>query len=93
MAETIKNELNIEQFEIKEEVVSIQEEILPSSTVKDTCTVNLNKDYIKMDNADIQGKLHNYSIKCTWILGLRTLGEPHVWPCKAAHGLFLAPNI
>ena len=69
MAETIKEELNIEQFEIKEEVVSIQEEILPSSTVKDTCTVNLNKDDIKIENADIQGKLHNYSIKCTWILG------------------------
>ena len=68
MAETIKKELNIEQFEIKEEVVSIQEEILPTSTVKDTCTVNLNKDDIKIENADIQGKLHNYSIKCTWIL-------------------------
>ena len=71
MAETIKKELNMEQFEIKEEIVSINEEILPSSTVEDTCTVNLNKDDIKMENTDIQGKLHvcqNYSIKSKYIL-------------------------
>ena len=36
MAETIKKELNKEEFEIKEEIVSIKEEILPSSTVEDT---------------------------------------------------------
>jgi len=61
----------MEQFEIKEEIVSINEEILPSSTVEDTCTVNLNKDDIKMENTDIQGKLHvcqNYSIKSKYIL-------------------------
>ena len=29
----------------------------------------------------------------TWILGLCTLGEPHAWPCKVAHGLLLATNI
>ena len=61
----------MEQFEIKEEIVSINEEILPSSTVEDTCTVNLNKDDIKMENTDIQGKLNvcqNYSIKSKYIL-------------------------
>ena len=41
MAEAIKEELNIEEFEIKEEIVSIKEEILPFSTVEDTFTVNL----------------------------------------------------
>ena len=41
MAETIKEELNKEEFEIKEEIVSIKEEIIPSSTVEDTCNVNL----------------------------------------------------
>ena len=41
MAETIKEELNKEEFEIKEEIFSIKEEILTSSTVEDTCTVNL----------------------------------------------------
>ncbi len=45
----------MEQFEIKEEIVSINEEILPSSTVEDTCTVNLNKDDIKMENTEMQG--------------------------------------
>ena len=43
MAEIIKEDLNMEEFEIKEEIVSIKEEILPSSTVEDTCTVNLKK--------------------------------------------------
>jgi len=71
MAEIIKEELNIEEFEIKEEIVSTKEEILPSSTVEDTSTVNLNKDDIKMENSEIQGKLnvcHNYSLKSKYTL-------------------------
>ena len=44
MAEILKEEFNIEEFEIKEEIVSIKEKILPFSTIQDTCTVNLNKD-------------------------------------------------
>jgi len=71
MAEIIKEELNIEEFEIKEEIVSTKEEILTSSTVEDTCTVNINKDYVKVENADIPGKLHvchNYSLKCKYTL-------------------------
>ena len=57
MAEILKEELNIEEFEIKEELVSIKEEILPFSTIQDTCTVNLNKDDIKMENTGVQGKV------------------------------------
>ena len=60
MAKFIKEELNIEEFEIKEEIVSFQEEILPSSTVEDTCTVNLHKDDMKMENTGIQGKHNNF---------------------------------
>ena len=60
MAKIILEELNIEEFEIKEEIVSFQEEILPSSTVDDTCTVNLHIDYIKMENTGIQGKHNNF---------------------------------
>ena len=42
---------------IKEEIVSNKEEILPSSTVVDTvCTVNLHKDDIKIKNTGIQGE-------------------------------------
>ena len=52
MAEIVKEELNIENFEIKKEIVSIKEEILPSSIVEDTC-----KDDIKKENTRIQGEL------------------------------------
>jgi len=48
MAEIIKEELNIEEFEIKEEIVSFKEEILLFSTVEDTSTFILHKDDIKM---------------------------------------------
>ena len=43
MAEIIKEEQK--KLEVKEEIVSIQEEILPSPTVEDTCTVYI-KEYI-----------------------------------------------
>ena len=50
MAEIIKEELNTDEFEIKEEIISIKEEILPSSTIEDTCT----------ENTEIKGKFkHN----------------------------------
>ena len=55
MAEIIKEELNIEEFEIKEEVVSFKEEILLSSTVEDTC-----KDDIKKEKKGIQGELNKF---------------------------------
>ena len=61
MAEMSKEELNKEEFKIKEEIVSFKEEILPSSTVEDTCTVNINKDVIKMENTGIQGKIKKIS--------------------------------
>ena len=61
MAEIIKEELKIEEFEIKEEIVSIKEEILPSSTVEAKCTVNLKKDGIKIENTGIQGKINNFT--------------------------------
>ena len=60
MAKFIKEELNIEEFETKEEIVSFQEEILPSSTVEDTYTVKILKDDMKMENTGIQGKHNNF---------------------------------
>ena len=41
----------MENIEIKEE---IQENILPSSTVEDTCTVYVKEEAIKMENIEIQ---------------------------------------
>ena len=49
MAETQKEELDLEEFKIKEDIVSSKEEILPSSIVEDTCSVDM----------DIKGKLKN----------------------------------
>ena len=63
MAEIIKEELDLEEFEIKEEIVFIREDILPSSIVEDTCTFNILKDDIKMEYTEIQGKLENFSYK------------------------------
>ena len=61
MAETIMEELNTEQFEIKEEIVSFKEEILPSSTLEAKFTVNLHKNDIKIENTGIQGKINNFT--------------------------------
>ena len=56
MSEIIKEELNIEEFEIKEEIVSNKEEILPSYTIEDTC-----KDDLQKENTEIQGELNNFN--------------------------------
>ena len=49
MAETQKEKLDLDEFEIKEEIVFINEEILPSSTEEDTFSVDI----------DMKGKLEN----------------------------------
>jgi len=54
--ECTMEELNIEEFEKKEEIVSFKEEILLSSTLEAKSTVNLHKDDIKIENTGIQGK-------------------------------------
>ena len=48
MAEVIKEELYIEEFEIKENIISNKEEILPSCTVEDACT----------EDTEIKGKFN-----------------------------------
>ena len=62
MAEIIKEEIDIEEFEIKEEIVSIMDKNFLSSTVEDTCSVD----------ADMKGKLEN---NCKLTLQNITLGE------------------
>ena len=51
MAGTFKDELRIEEFEIKEETTSTKREILPSSSIEN----------IKMENTEIQGILNNFT--------------------------------
>ena len=65
MAENIKEELDLEEFDIKVEIVSNKEEILPSSSVEDTCTFYLQQDDIKMENTEIQG---NFTKECIMFL-------------------------
>ena len=60
-------EIKMKNIEIKEE---IQEEILPSSTVKDTCTVEdsctvyINEDDVKVEIREAQG---NSGVKIIYI--------------------------
>ena len=43
-AEKMKEELNVKKIVIKEEIVIIQKDILPISTVEDTCTVYVQEE-------------------------------------------------
>ena len=61
MAEIIIEGLNIEEFEIKEAIVSNKKEILPSCNVEAKCAVNLHKDDIKIGNTGIPGKINNFA--------------------------------
>ena len=45
-----------EEFEMKDEMVFIKEEICPGSTVEDTCTVYVQGDSIKKEITDTNGK-------------------------------------
>ena len=55
MAESLKEEPDIKEIDKKGEI-SIQEEILPSFTVEDTCTVYLQEEDVGMDATEIKGK-------------------------------------
>ena len=48
----MKKEMAMENIEIKEE---IQKEILPSSTVEDTCAVYIMEEDVKTEYTGIQG--------------------------------------
>ena len=48
------------KFDMKEETDSIKEEILPVSTVEDTCTVYVQGERIKRESEDNQSKNQNY---------------------------------
>ena len=53
MSEIIKEGLKMENIEIKEE---IQENILPSSTLEETCTVYIKKEDVKVEITETKGK-------------------------------------
>ena len=53
MAEIIKEELEMKNIKIKEEIL---EEMLPSSTVEDICTVYIKEEDIKGEITQTNGK-------------------------------------
>ena len=56
MAETIKEENNVKEFEINEETV-FKEELLPSSTVENTCSVYIHGEGIKKEECELKKEM------------------------------------
>ena len=59
MMDSLKEELNIDEFETKVEIVYIKEEILQSSTLEDTCTledIRTTEDTFTVEDTEIKGK-------------------------------------
>ena len=58
MAGNLKDEIKMENIEIKEK---IQENILPSSTLEETCTVYIKEEDVKVEISESnQGKILKY---------------------------------
>ena len=57
MAETIEEEINLEEFEMKEETVFKEEEILLSSTVENICTVYVQGEGIKEEECELKKEI------------------------------------
>ena len=56
MAKTIKEDIKLEEFEMKEETV-FKEELLPSSTVENTCTVYIHGEEIKVEECELKEEM------------------------------------
>ena len=56
MAKTIKEDIKLEEFEMKEETV-FKEELLPSSTVENTCSVYIQREEIKMEECELKEEM------------------------------------
>ena len=69
MTESFKEEPDIKEID-KNEEISIQEEILPSSTVEDTCTVYLQEEDVGMDATEIKGKYFRKPIIYSFIMNM-----------------------
>ena len=56
MAKTIKEDIKLEEFEMKEETV-FKEELLPSSTVENTCSVYIHGEEIKVEECELKEEM------------------------------------
>ena len=57
MTENMKEELIMEETEIKDEEISIKKEICSSSSLEETCTWDVQEEDVKMENTEIKGKV------------------------------------
>ena len=57
MAERTKEEINLEEFEMKEETVFKEEDILPSCTVRNTCSVYKQREGIKVEECELKEEM------------------------------------
>ena len=58
-SENTTQEIKLEDFEIKEETVSIKEKDPLGSNEEDTCTVYIQGESLKRESTDIQSKTNN----------------------------------
>ena len=80
MTEIIKEELNTEEFDIKEEIVSNKKLILPSSTVENT--------YIRKDDVKMEKQEYKVKFSVIWILKVNK-PEVHIFSAKIALSVFI----
>ena len=59
MAENMKEEQEVEKTNIKDEIFSLQEEILLSSTVEDTCTVYVQEEILPSSTVEDTCTVYN----------------------------------
>ena len=57
MAENMKEELIMEETEIKDEEISIKKEICSSSSLEETCTWKVKEEDVKIVNTEIKGEV------------------------------------
>ena len=56
MADSIKEEPDLKEIDIKDEIASLQHETFLSAPVEETCTIYVKEEYVKIELAEIKGK-------------------------------------
>ncbi len=56
MAEIKKEEMVMEEIDIKKEEIFVKEELCSSSSLEETCTWDVQEEDIQMENRELKGK-------------------------------------
>ena len=56
MAEIKKEEMVMEEIDIKKEEIFVKEELSSSSSLEETCTWDVQEEDIQMENRELKGK-------------------------------------